>query len=73
MTAGDIWDFTLQSTSPCKDAGPNLSVPLPADVGDLDWDNNLTEPTPKDLAGNNRRVGIKVDLGAYEVPGGGGQ
>ena len=51
--------------SPCIDVG-SVSF-LPADVGDLDWDNNQTEQTPRDLDGNLRTKFGFVDMGAYEV------
>ena len=57
--------YALQSSSPCKNAGQTMS--LPPDVADLDWDGNMTENVPLDLAGNNRKVQIWVDMGAYEV------
>jgi len=57
-------DYTLQSTSPCKNTGENAA--LPTDVGDLNWDSNTVEPTPMDLALNSRLWGGTVDMGAYE-------
>ena len=57
------------STSPCKNTGDRtiLANVLPADAGDLDWDTNTVEPTPKDLARFPRiRLGT-VDMGAYEL------
>ncbi|MEK6797763.1 MAG: right-handed parallel beta-helix repeat-containing protein [Planctomycetota bacterium] len=59
-------DYDIPGTSPCKDVGNNAS--LPADVADLDWDTNVTEPIPKDLGGVNRKIQFTVDLGAYEGP-----
>jgi len=41
-------DFHLQGTSPCKNAGQTMALPL--DIADLDWDGNTTEQTPLDLA-----------------------
>ena len=41
---------------------------LPADVGDVDWDNNTTETLPLDLALGARIFDFTVDLGAYEGP-----
>ena len=65
-------DFTLQSTSPCKDAGGNQL--LPADSGDLDWDSNVSEDIPKDLKRETRKINFTVDMGCYEAPlSGGGQ
>jgi FlgD Ig-like domain len=46
-------NFSLQSNSPCIDAGLN----------ELPWNNELTE---FDLFGNPRIVGNQVDIGAYE-------
>jgi hypothetical protein len=58
-------DYKLQITSPCKNVGENAG--LPPDSGDLDWDTNTVEPTPKNLARLPRiRLGT-VDMGAYEI------
>ena len=71
-------DFRLAATSPCIDAGDDLSVP--ADALDLDGDGNTTEPWPFDLDGLARFVdqaGVPdtgnggppvVDIGCYERP-----
>jgi hypothetical protein len=69
-------DLRLQPGSPCNDVGDNPSIF--ADAGDLDYDNNPTEPTPFDI-GAARRValdalagvlgpcdGLRVDMGAHE-------
>jgi parallel beta-helix repeat protein len=45
-------DLSLSFNSPCIDAGDNNSVP--ADTADLDNDENTSERTPLDLAGNAR-------------------
>jgi len=45
------FDFHLKSTSPCKDSGTNIFYVY----------------TSKDLDGNNRLRGAKVDMGAYEA------
>lgn len=69
-------DFSLQSSSPCKNVGIHQSPSLPHDAGNLDWDSDTNEPVPLDLARNTRKVSIKVDLGAFEIQsfgGGGGQ
>ncbi|MHC4218864.1 MAG: right-handed parallel beta-helix repeat-containing protein, partial [Planctomycetota bacterium] len=73
-------DLSLDTGSPCIDAGDNTAVP--ADAGDVDDDGNTTEPVPLDLAGNPRFVdavnypdtGVPgnghaevVDMGAYEA------
>lgn len=60
-------DYTLQGTSPCKNAGENGA--LPADVGNLDWDSHTSDETiPKDL-GLLARVRYQlVDIGAFECP-----
>lgn len=59
-------NFDIPVGSPCKDVGSNASVP--ADVGDLDWDNNVTESLPKDLNLDNRIIQVTTDIGAYEAP-----
>lgn len=56
-------NFALQSTSPCKDTGVNE---LPPDVANLDWDTSISEDVSKDLELGQRRVGTRVDMGAYE-------
>jgi len=57
-------NYQLQAASPCKDVGENAA--LPPDAGDLDWDTNTVEPTPKDLARLARIRSNTVDMGAYE-------
>ncbi|MCH7884491.1 MAG: right-handed parallel beta-helix repeat-containing protein [Planctomycetes bacterium] len=57
-------DYTLLSTSPCRNAG--LDSYLPGDVGDLDWDGNTSETIPQDLDGCKRKRETSVDMGAYE-------
>ncbi len=63
-------DFRLNQTSPCIDAGDDVSVP--PDFADLDGDSNVDEITSLDLARNARLfdadVGsfTQVDMGAYE-------
>jgi len=59
-------DYTLQSTSPCRDAGENAA--LPPGVGNLDRNPDTDEVIPMDLARAIRKVGISVDIGAYEIP-----
>lgn len=59
-------NFKIPVGSPCKDTGSNAL--LPADVADLDWDNNTTETLPHDLAGQYRSIQGNVDMGAYEGP-----
>jgi hypothetical protein len=59
-------DFTIPATSPCKNSGENSF--LPADVGDLDWDNNVGEKIPKDIGLLPRIRYMTVDMGAYECP-----
>jgi hypothetical protein len=56
--------FQISVTSPCKDVGSQGL--LPADVADLDWDNNVGETLPKDLARKSRIWDVTVDMGAYE-------
>ena len=60
----------IQQSSPCKNAGQTMALPM--DLADLDWDGNTSELVPLDLAGNNRKVQIWVDMGAYETPIDGG-
>ncbi|MBN1507046.1 MAG: hypothetical protein JW955_09380 [Sedimentisphaerales bacterium] len=57
-------DYHLQATSPCIDAGNDADVP--ADVADLDGDDDVAEPLPVDLGGTTRIQGSRVDMGAYE-------
>lgn len=68
-------DYRLQLGSPCNDAGLNLEVA--SDIGNLDGDNDMVEPTPLDLAltarfandataGGTRSCTGAVDMGAYE-------
>lgn len=45
---------------------------MPPDVADLDWDGNTTEKVLYDLFGGQRKVSFVVDIGAYEIPAGGG-
>jgi len=60
----------LLSTSPCRDAGDDSSVP--PDTADLDNDGDTLEPTPFDLDARPRFAdgdcgGVStVDMGAYE-------
>lgn len=56
---------TSGSPSPCKDGGNDGDVP--ADLGDLDWDGDVTEQVPFDLSTQVDRVLFShVDKGAYE-------
>ena len=78
-TADD--DLRLEAGSPCIDAGDNEAVP--ADLADLDGDNDTLEPVPFDLDGHTRFFddvtvpdsgnapggGPIVDMGAYEFDG----
>lgn len=57
-------DFRLTSASPAYGSGSAALLPL--DILDLDDDGDLTEPTPVDLDGNPRLVGLQIDMGAYE-------
>ena len=56
-------NLRVQANSPCNNMGSDAAVS--PDIADLDGDSDTTEPTPFDLDGNNRFVGI-VDMGAYE-------
>ncbi len=72
----DYGDLHLSLDSPVIDAGDNVEVP--ADVGDLDGDGDVTEPIPLDLDGYDRFMDDPltadtgsggppiVDMGAYE-------
>ena len=69
FTNGEANDYTLLSTSPCRNAG--LDSYLPGDVGDLDWDGitdetNPSETVPQDLGRCKRKRETSVDMGAYE-------
>ncbi|MEK6674280.1 MAG: right-handed parallel beta-helix repeat-containing protein [Planctomycetota bacterium] len=63
-------NYSIQSTSPCINVGQNSA--LPADVGDLDWDGNLTELLPTALNLLARKLQFVVDMGANEIVSGGG-
>jgi predicted outer membrane repeat protein len=58
-------DLGLLPTSDCIDVGYNAA--LPADLHDVDQDNNTSETLPIDLVGNPRVVNTTVDIGAYEA------
>ncbi len=57
-------DYRLSSSSTLHDAGNDASLPL--DAGDLDGDNDYSEPLPLDLKGAGRIWGSSTDPGAYE-------
>ena len=57
-------NFRLQSSSPCIDKG-NLSL-LPIDSLDFDQDRNTKERFPFDFDRKDRKIGLTVDMGAYE-------
>jgi hypothetical protein len=59
-------NLQLQDGSPLRDQGDTDA--LPADVLDLDGDQDTAEALPLDLAGEARVSGEAVDLGAYELP-----
>ncbi len=58
-------DVRLRVGSPCADTGDDDL--LPADLADLDSDNNTSEPLPFDLDGGTRKLHGQVDVGAYEL------
>jgi hypothetical protein len=55
----------LLTASPCIDAGNREA--LPADVADLDLDDDVTEPTPRDADNGSRVTGPEVEIGAFEI------
>lgn len=59
-------NYRLTERSPCKNKGQNSALSLSKDVPDLDWDGNLTEEIPLDLA-QLARTNLIVDIGAYEI------
>ncbi len=61
-------DVHPKPASPCVDAGNDAL--LPTDDSDLDGDGNSAEPLPLDLDGRSRVTGCRVDIGAFERPGG---
>jgi hypothetical protein len=74
---GDAWgsgnndffgDLTLQTDSPCIDAGDNNLIPL--DLTDADFDGDTAELLPIDVAGLPRRVDdpAVADSGAGDAP-----
>ncbi len=56
-------DYRIKATSPCKNSGTDAV--LSVDVGNLDWDTDMTEILPRDLKMCARKNG-PVDIGAYE-------
>ena len=60
----DYGDLRLTAQSTAIDAG-NYFL-LPPDSADVDRDGDTTEVLPVDLAGNARKYGQSVDIGAYE-------
>ncbi len=61
-----VFDYHVQLTSPCVDAGDDSA--LPADVADLDGDGDSAEVLPIDFDGQPRVLGV-LDMGAYELAG----
>ncbi len=57
-------DLRLAAASPAIDAASNAA--LPADVADLDGDQDTVEPTPLDASALARVVAGIVDMGAFE-------
>jgi len=60
-------NYRITAVSPCIDGGIHVSPGLPVDVGDLDWDSNVSEATPLDLDRMTRVYNGAVDQGAYEI------
>jgi predicted outer membrane repeat protein len=71
----EFTSYRLRKYSPCIDAGDNSAVP--ADVADLDEDDDTAEPTPLDIDKQSRFLDAPktdtgngtapfVDMGAYE-------
>ncbi len=58
-------DLTLQAGSPAIDV--DVDFYLPADIADLDGDDDTAELIPYDLAGNDRVQNDMIDMGAYEA------
>jgi predicted outer membrane repeat protein len=59
--------YSLVAAGPCVNAGDNVrydSVPRPAD--ESDGDPKYNDLKDRDLAGNPRKVGGAIDIGAYE-------
>lgn len=50
-------DYSLQSSSPCINAGTNIA-----------WMTDVADARSKDIAGNSRIQSTKVDMGCYESP-----
>ena len=57
--------YQLRNMSPYIDGG--ITSELPADSSDLDEDLDTDEPVPFDLMGDQRVIGLSVDIGAYET------
>ncbi len=57
-------DLRVTSNSGAIDAADETH--LPADVHDLDFDDDTTELIPIDFIGNSRIVNDVLDIGAYE-------
>jgi len=66
--AGQVGNLRLDEQSLGIDAGNNAF--LPADVADVDGDQDVSETLPIDLAGKARVFNTTVDMGAYEFTNG---
>jgi len=64
FTSPGVGDYKPLEGSPCIDSGENAA--LPPDAGNLDWDMDTDEITPRDLSGNYRTDGSPVDMGPWE-------
>lgn len=63
-------NYRLATNSFLLDGGDDANAPL--DIFDYDSDGNIIERVPFDIVGNPRKIGRRVDIGAYERPLNGG-
>ena len=59
-----ISDLRIETFSSAINAGDTAALPF--DTQDIDGDENILEPVPFDLAGQNRVSQTEVDIGAFE-------